>query len=230
MQYAYLFAGALMLSVWIFLFVRRKDLRKEMLTMSILACPLLLADFFFVPVYWQPITLFGIPFGIEGLIYTFCLGGITAVLYSEVSHRTPHHIHAWHKKGAVIILALTLVVFLSLLAMNASNPMIALYVALLLGLALMLYVRKDLIRGTLIGGICFGLLYFVVIKLWLFTFPEAGEWFFFNGIPEARVFGVPLWELLFGVIFAAYWGNVYQILFGYKLVKTPHKKTPAKRP
>jgi hypothetical protein len=229
MQYAYLVAGILFLSIWIFLFVRRKDLHREMLTMSLMAAPLAFADFFFVPKYWQPVILFHIPVGFEGVLYSFCLGGITAVLYSELAHRTPRHIHKWHKEGSAIVLALTFIIFLVLLSIGAPNPMIAMYVALLAGIAIILYLRKDLLRGTVIGGLCFGVLYFILIRVWITIFPNAGDWFVFQGLPVAHVFGVPLWELLFGVIFAAYWGNVYELIFGYRLVAQAKKRNRQKK-
>jgi hypothetical protein len=225
MQYAYLVAGLLFLSIWIFLFVRRKDLHREMLTMSLMAAPLAFADLFFVPKYWQPVILFGFhSVGFEAILYSFCLGGIAAVLYEEVAHRTPKHIHKWHKHGSVVVLVLTFIIFLALLAAGAPNPMIAMYVALLVGIAVILYLRKDLLRGTVVGGLCFGILYFILIRVWITIYPSAADWFVFQGLPPAHIFGVPFWELLFGTIFAAYWGNVYELIFGYRLVARAKKK------
>lgn len=213
-----------MLAVWTILFVRRKDLRREMLVMSTLAAPLGLFDFWAVPLYWQPVTLFDLPIGIEGILYSFCLGGITAVLYSEVACKTPQHIHKWHKSVALVMFTVTLVILLVLAIGRVANPAVILYAALLSGLGIALYFRKGLVRGTLIGALCFGLLYFIILKTWITLFPGAVDWFLFQGLPRVYVWGVPLWELLFGIIFAAYWGNVYELLFGYRLVKSKSKK------
>lgn len=225
MHYAYLGASVIILTLWLILFNHRKDLHREMLIMSALAAPLGLFDVWFVSSYWQPITLFNVPVGIEGIVYSFSIGGIAAVLYPELAHRTPRHIHNWHKLSSAFVLLLTLVVFLLLKDANVPNPMVALYVALLAGIALLLYLRKDLVRGTIIGGLAFGVIYFCLIKLWITIFPGAQSWFLLEGLPKAYILGVPCWEVLFGIMFAAYWGNVYEALFGYRLVAQRHTTT-----
>lgn len=225
MQYAYLVASLIIFTVWLALFHHRRDLRKEMLVMSLLAAPLGLFDFWFVPSYWQPITLFHLPVGLEGILYSFSIGGIAAVLYGEIARRTPRHIHNWHRRSSAFVLLLTLVVFLVLKNASVPNPMIALYVALLVGIAAILYLRKDLVRGTLIGGLAFGALYFCLIRLWITIFPAAKAWFLLEGLPKTYILGVPFWEVLFGIIFAAYWGNMYELLFGYRLVAQRQRAT-----
>ncbi|TAL14416.1 hypothetical protein EPN95_03085 [Patescibacteria group bacterium] len=223
MQFAYISAAIIFLAVWIILFLYRKDLHREMLTMSLFAVPLGLFDFWAVPLYWQPVTLFNIPIGIEGLIYSFCLGGITSVIYAEVAHKRLQHIHKWHKSAALIVFLATAIMFLPLAIGKVANPVIILYVSLLTGLGVALYLRKDLVRSTIIGGLCFGILYFLLLRFWLSLYPSAANWFVFQGLPQTRILGVPLWELLFGTVFAAYWGNVYELLFGYRLIRRAHK-------
>jgi hypothetical protein len=224
MQYAYLAAGLIMLTAWTVLFIHRKDLRREMLIMSALAAPLGLFDFFAVPLYWQPVTMFGSLYNIENILYTFSLGGITAVLYSEVARKAPRHMHTWHKTASLIVFSITLAVLVLFASLQIFNPAIVLYIALLCGLGAILYFRKDLVRGTVVGALCFGILYFIVLKLWMTLFPDTVTWFVFEGMPKLYVWGVPLWELTFGIIFAAYWGNVYELLFGYRLVNRSRKK------
>lgn len=221
MQYAYLAAGIIMLILWLILFIRRADLRREMLIMSAIAAPLGLFDFIAVPLYWQPVTMFGSLYNIENILYTFCLGGITAVLYSEVARKVPRHLHTWHKSAALVVGVVTLVVLIIFTILKIFNPAVVLYIALLSGLAVSIYVRKDLVRGTIVGALCFGLVYFIALKIWMTIFPYTTTWFVFEGMPKAYLLGVPLWELVFGIIFAAYWGNIYEIFFGYRLVKQP---------
>jgi hypothetical protein len=228
MHFAYLVAAIIFLITWTVLFIYRKDLRREMIIMSLLATPLGLFDLWAVPLYWNPTTLFNIPVGIEGVMYSFSLGGITAVLYAEVFHKKLRHIHKWHKSAALIVFAVTLVIFLLLAIAKAATPVVILYVTLLVGLGVALYLRKDLVRSTIIGALCFGVLYFVLVKVWLTLYPGAADWFVFHSLPSVRLWGVPLWELLFGTIFAAYWGNIYELLFGYRLVARSKKKKSAK--
>ena len=96
MQYAYLGSNVITLTFWFLLFWVRKDLRKMMLTMSIMALPLAFFDLMFVPSYWNPVTLFHIPIGIEGFLFAFSVGGIASVLYAELTQHKPQRIHDWH--------------------------------------------------------------------------------------------------------------------------------------
>lgn len=224
MQFAYLVAAFMFLAAWTALFIFRKDLHREMLTMSLLAVPLGLFDLWAVPLYWEPVILFDIPVGIEGLMYSFSLGGIAAVLYAEVAHKKLQRVHKWHKSAALIVFAVTFAIFLSLALAKAATPVIILYITLLSGLGVSLFFRKDLVRSTIIGALSFAVLYFILIKVWVSLYPAAVDWFIFDGLPPLRLFGVPLWELLFGTIFAAYWGNLYELLFGYRLVGRAKKK------
>jgi len=229
MQYAYLTAGLMMLCVWITLFILRKDLRREMIIMSLIAAPLGLFDFIAVPLYWEPVTMFGSLYNIENILYTFSLGGISAVLYTEVARKAPRHMHTWHKSAALIVGAVTIAVLVTFVLQGRFNPAVVLYLGLLSGLAVSLYLRPDLVRGTIIGALCFGVIYFTALKIWMTIFPGAVEWFAFVGMPQIYVWGIPLWELTFGIIFAAYWGNIYEILFGYRLVNLPVKRKKAQQ-
>lgn len=229
MHIAYLTAGLILLTVWLVLFNQRKDLHKEMVTMSLLATPLGLFDFWFVPKYWKPTTLLHLPVGLEGIIYSFCIGGITAVLFAELSQKRLRHVHKWHKVGSLFVLAITVLVFLVLNYGGAPNPMIALYIGLLAGIACTLYLRKDLVRPTLVGALAFGVLYLCLLKLWISMFPDVKTWFMLQGLPKTFIFGVPLWEALFGLIFAAYWGNLYELLFSYSFSPNTKKRPRAAR-
>lgn len=229
MHYAYLTAGLIMLSIWTLLFALRKDLRREMVTMSLIAAPLGLFDFIAVPLYWEPVTMFGSLYNIENILYTFSLGGITAVLYTEVARKAPRHMHKWHKSAALVVGAVTLGVLITFALQGHLNPAVVLYIALLSGLAVSIYLRPDLVRGTVIGALCFGVIYFTALKIWMTVFPGTVEWFAFVGMPQIYISGIPVWELTFGIIFAAYWGNIYEILFGYQLVNVPVKRAVARQ-
>ena len=144
--------------------------------MSILATPLALLDFFFVPSYWIPKTLFNIPIGIEGFVFSFEIGGIAAVVYPEFSKTIPVKIKNYHKPFTVAIIATTFALFLLLNKLNFSNVMINLYVVLLVGTALTIYIRKDLLKSAIDGALLFGGIYFLSLTLWLKIFPQAKEW------------------------------------------------------
>lgn len=216
---AYFGANIIELFFWLFFFFLRRDLRKEMLIMSLLATPLGLFDILFVPLYWQPVTFLHLPVGIEGLIYSFLTGGIAAIIYAEVAKKVPTKIHRYHKHFAFLAILLVPVLLFTLRAFQATNVIIDLGIALLCGDAIIFYLRKDLVKSSLVGGIAFGCMYFILLNIWLTIFPEAKDWFRFVGLPRLFIFNAPLYELLFGILFASYCGNLYEFLFGYKFMK-----------
>jgi len=205
---------------WIILFLLRRDLRKEILIMSLLAMPAGLLDVFFVPNYWIPITLFGLPVGIEGLIFSFEIGGIAAVLYTEITKQIPVRINGYHKHASLILVFVLIAIIFFVLINHVTNTMLALYTTLITGTAITLFLRKDLLKSAIEGALAFGLIYFILFFIELIFFPSVKSWFTLNGLPKMFILNVPVWEILFAVIFAAYWGNLYELIFGYKYRKT----------
>jgi hypothetical protein len=221
---AYLFENIIGAIPWILLFILRKNLRKEMIIMSLIAAPFAMLDLFFVPNYWKPITLYGLPIGIEGLIFSFEIGGIAAVIYSEITKQIPVKINGYHKHASLaLVFVLAAIIFLALVNHIAST-MLALYAALIAGTAITLFMRKDLLKSAIEGALAFGLIYFIMFTIELTFFPNVKSWFTLNGLPKIYIFNVPVWEILFAVTFAAYWGNLYEIIFGYKYKKSFKKK------
>ena len=83
--YFYLCGTIVYVLVWLVLFLKRPDLRKEMLVMSVLfgigalvTAKLYLAD------WWRPATVTGTAVGIEDFLFGFSAAGIAAVCYEEL--------------------------------------------------------------------------------------------------------------------------------------------------
>lgn len=217
---AFAFADLIAIIIWSLFFASQKRLRQQMLLMSLLASPLAVFDLFFVPAYWQPVTFLNLPIGVEGFIYSFCAGGIAAVGYCSLTKHIPKKIKHYHRQFALLAVISILPLFLLLNTIGTPNVMISLYIALLFGVALTIFFRKDLFPSALLGGLIFGTIYFVSLILWLTLFPQAKNWFTVRGLSKTFLFNAPLWEVLFGFFFGAYWGNLYELLFGYKFQKT----------
>jgi len=231
MQYAYLGSNVISITVWLGLYWLRKDLRRMMLVMSVCALPLALFDLVFVPAYWRPVTLFHIPIGIEGFLFSFSVGGIASTLYAELSRRAPRHIRGWRisAKRTLLVPLCTFVVFAAIYTLGVPSPEIAAYAAIVAGIALTIYLRPDLSFSIICGSISFGVVYFICLKLWTLLFPGVQSWFTFQGIPRLFVWGVPGWEALFGFLFGAFWSNLYEVSFGYKLVPQLTRKNRSKK-
>lgn len=216
----YLIADILILIVWLILFTRRKDLRKEMLIMSLLALPLAFFDLLYVPNYWIPKTLFNIPIGIEGFIFSFLLGGIAAVVYAEVAHEKLIKIAKYHKHMSVFVLLLIIPVAFIFSYFYPINIAVSMYFAMLIGISVTLFLRKDLVKSTLKGSLVFGALYASLLIFWSSLFPDTKDWFTTSNLPKIYILNASIYEIIFGFIFGAYWGNLYELFFGYKFKKS----------
>lgn len=81
-------------------------------------------------------------------------------------------------------------------------------------------IRPDLVKTLLFSGLYFGLLYFLILSVWLMIFPQAQEWWNFKIYGGITVLNVPLGEVLFGFLFAGFWGTLYEFIFGIPAKQT----------
>jgi len=215
----YLFACLIACIPWIIFFIFRKDLRREMLIMSFLAAPLGLFDFLYVPTYWIPQTYLNLPVGIEGIIFSFLIGGIASVSFAEMTHKKIQKINKYHIHVSVFLFALVLPLVMLINYFSFFNIAIAMYIALLTGIALIILVRRDLLKASIFGGFNFGIIYSISFILWINLFPAGKDWFVLDGLPKIYLLSAPIYELIFAFLFGAYWGILYELIFGYRFKK-----------
>ncbi|MDO8575344.1 MAG: lycopene cyclase domain-containing protein [bacterium] len=220
-EYAYLVGCLILFVSWLFIYIKRKDLRSEILWASTLGLPFGLVDYFLVPYYWYPESLFGLirnyGVGIESFLFFFLMAGIASVIYEFVEHKgtkknKEKHIHI-HAFPIVISLA----VFVSLLIIF---PHLAIYSYILsasLGCFLTILIRPDLAKQVITTGFIFVLFYTVVFLFVILIFPGWVEnsynikslWGIFT------LGGVPLEEVLASFFAGAFWSTIYEYTKGY---------------
>lgn len=172
--------------------------------------------FIYVPTYWIPQTFFNLPVGIEGVIFSFLIGGIAAVSYAEFSHKKLVKISKFHKHFSVLVFALVLPLVLIIQYLYSLTISLSMFIALLIGIGLITYVRKDLFKSIVVGGLIFGLIYSVSLIIWINIFPSAKDWFILDGLPKIYFINAPIYEIIFAFLFGAYWGSLYELIFGYR--------------
>ncbi len=223
-QYAYLIGNLFFMLVWLILFLHRKDLRKEMLTMSSLITPLGITDMLFYKDYWRPeFTIdLGFNFGFESLLFCFFIGGITAVIYEEMfgkkySHRhdTKRPKHLFAITGTAIFMLYFGVTLLSINSIYVSS-----FIMLLAGLAI-IFIRHDLAKEALMSGVLVGLLMFIFYFFYfLIIFPDIiQKWWLLNNLSGILLYGVPVEELLWGFCWGFVAGPIYEFILGLKTKK-----------
>ena len=129
-----------------------------MLVVSFWTSLLGLTEPLFVPIYWNPPSLFDLAsrtgFDIESLIFSFGIGGLAVVLYerifrsrhtavSALEHHSPRHrFHIWTLLSAPAILIILLI------ATNL-NPLHSAIIAMIVGGLATWYCRPDLKKKCL---------------------------------------------------------------------------------
>ena len=224
-QYAYLLGNLLILfPLWLFLFLHRKDLRKEILIVSLLigiGGPL--SELWYLRDYWRPETFNGWPIGIEDFLFGFFIGGIASSIYEEIFGK--HHSKRVNRKHhwswfiipvvALSVFVLNLLIFV--FGVNSIYASISIFIALTL---LILYFRHDLLVDSLMSGLLVGAIMFFGYLIFLTIFPEAiHQWWILQNISGILILGVPIEELLWAFGWGMVGGPMYEFFAGLKFRK-----------
>jgi len=225
-KYAYLVGNLLLsLPIWLFLFIRRRDLRREMLIVSLItgiAGPI--SELWYLKDYWRPELFTGWPIGIEDFIFGFCVGGISSVIYEEFfgrhySNRLNREYH-WHW-FLIPMIALFIFVFNTLFYVFKINSIYVSVITFLVLALIITYFRRDLVVDSLMSGILTGLAMFLSYLVFLSIFPEAvHKWWLLNNISGIFIHGIPIEELMWAFGWGMVGGPVYEFFAGLKFKKT----------
>lgn len=224
---AWLVFSLMFLFVWLFIFILNKKSRKEMLWASVFTMPFGLTEPLFVPLYWNPPSLFDLAaktgFDIESLIFSFAIGGIGAVLYemiSKVKHikMSKEEIHNKRHKWHLFTLFLPIFVFGALFFLTSLNPIYSAAIAMFGGGISALYCRPDLKNKIFIGGFVFLALYFIFFFILISSYPGiVRDVWNLGAISGVLIFGIPIEELIFAITFGMLWSSYYEHIKWYKL-------------
>lgn len=220
MRYVWLVWASAFLVPWVLLYWRFPVHRRAMRWASLFTMPFGLTEPLFVPVYWNPPSLFDLAqrtgFDLESLIFCFGIGGVAAVLVNVVTGRGTgrvpvgeqnHPRHTFHRW--VLVAPFLLFVLLLPLGWNPIYPGI---LAMFAGALLNAWCRPDLWWRSVLGGMVF-LIYYGVFLTGLEVTAPAGYiatvWNL-DALSGWVLAFMPVEELLFAVGFGAYWAGVYE--------------------
>ncbi|OGY67929.1 MAG: hypothetical protein A3I24_02060, partial [Candidatus Harrisonbacteria bacterium RIFCSPLOWO2_02_FULL_41_13b] len=172
--YAYLVGDAIFIVIWLVLFFARKDLRREMLIMSVIGSFFSPLALIFLPDYWYPDHILGnYHLGIEDYLFAFAIAGIGSVIYEAVFGKihTLYECRKCGQKDLLIIVLAAVAILLVLTFVFNLNSIYSNYVAFLaIFLFIMLY-RRDLLWQSLISGFMVGFLMFFFYQVWVAVYP-----------------------------------------------------------
>lgn len=221
-SYSYFLGDCIFFIIWLILFLKRKDLRKKILTMSVLVAPLgPLSEFFYLRDYWHPELLFGARIGIEDILFAFFVGGISSVIYEEIFGKrfTRRHLPG-HRKTMFSLAIFGLFWMVLGVVVFGYNSIYVSTLGFILIALVMLAFRHDLIKTALFSGFLMGCLMFVFYLSFLSIFPEAvKQWWLIKNISGILVLGIPLEELMWGFGWGMIAGPAYEFIHGDGLAK-----------
>ena len=219
-RYAYITGCLILFLFWLFIFLKRKDLRREMLWASFWGMPFGFIDFFLVPTYWNPDSLFDLikkyGVGIESFIFLFAIAGIASVIYEFLRKKKPVKLahggrpHFW----------LLFFIPLAYVAMSISFPSKAIYNLMIVGatgVIVTTYLRRDLWKQIFASAFILSFLYFGIFVLVNLIFEGLVEHSYnLKNTWGILVLGIPLEEI--GVVFfaGAFWSTIYEYTKAYR--------------
>ncbi len=219
-QYAYI-TGCLILSlIWIFIFLKRKSLRQEMLSASLWGMPFGFVDYFLVPTYWNPDSIFGLikkyGVGIESFIFLFLMAGIVSVIYEFLrKEKLVKLTRRGHSHLFLIIL-----IPLAYIVMSILFPFKAIYNLMIvsaIGAIITAYLRKDLRKKIFASAFIFSFLYleiFILVNSLFKGFIEHS--YNLKNTWGILVIGIPLEEIGVAFFAGAFWSTIYEYTKSYR--------------
>jgi len=222
-QYAFMLGNLLFLIVWIILFLIRRDLRKEMLTMSLIVAPMgPISEFFYLRDYWHPEFFNGALRSVEELLFGFAIGGITAIIYEVLFDKKylKKNLKSRSKWLFVVgIFGITCVMIAGNIILGLNSLYVSIVAFLIIGISILI-VRRDLLKEAIFSGLFVSLLMLMFYFIWARIFPGIiQEWWLLKNISGIIIFGAPLEELMWGFSWGFATGPAYTFINRLKFKK-----------
>lgn len=212
-KYAYLVATLLFFIPWTFLIIKRKDLRKEIITMGILFAFMSLATAYFWTLdWWKPITITGTRIGIEDFILGIGNGGVAAVMYEWVFKKTLYKSRSKpHNVGTVVLILFSFLIIVTLIYYFRLTSFFACITALIIASAILMFLRRDLLVSSFTNGLLTVALvlpvYYILI---LFSPGIVDRTYFKDTLSGIRLTGIPIEEIIFYFCFGFFAAPLYE--------------------
>lgn len=195
-QYAYLLGNLLLLGpFWLLLFILRKDLRKEILVVSVVIGFIgPLSELLYIRDYWRPELFNGWRIGIEDFLFGFFAGGSMSVVYEEVFRKKidqrKNKRHRWSLFLVPLFILHILFVIIPTYRFNINSIYSSIVTFIFIALIIWCF-RKDLVIDSLASGTLSALL---MLGLYL-SIPPDFSWNY-STLVDARKYQreIDLWH------------------------------------
>ena len=220
-QYAYLILTALLFPIWAFLYLSKKEGRREVIIISFLfGIGGILSELVYVKDWWKPLTITNTLIGMEDFLFGFFIAGIASIIYSRVFHKKIKRENTLFLKFKYKYIAIFFVILFFGSFFILKNSFYASLLAFIFGISVIWIKRKDLIFNSIVSGILtliIGIIVYFIMNFFLFGFIEQfwylnGEWY------SALLFGIPMREYIWYLLAGMFIGPLYEYMMGRKLI------------
>lgn len=209
LEFTYTLLAAALTGLWLILYVLNSNGRKAQVRMGLLFLLFLPLELIYVHDYWHPVAHFAVHafggyVGIEDIFFGFSFGGMIAGLVEIFDKSYLQRNWFW-----VTFEVLGVYLISIFLWMVSVNSIFATSAAALLVVLLSSFLKAQLARRAMIGALCATVILFVVYAGGFFVSSNTESvlqsiWFLYGTPFGARLLGVPITELLWGVSFGAF--------------------------
>jgi len=225
-QYSYIMLDGLFLVGWLALFWWRKNVRKQMLAISVVfGIFSFFAESLAYTDWWKPLTITGNIPGIESFLFGFTVGGFASVIYEEIFKkkikvRKLNKIKIDRRNLHISrIASFLLIVFLASQKVFGISTIIA---TILCSVPIIIFIyikRKDLIVDSIFSGLLVTLTaIFVYFIISLITPGWIDAFWLFQVFPKILIFGLPIEEIITYFLIGALFGPLYEYWQEGKLI------------
>jgi len=218
-KYTYLIFNAIFFLIWLIIFLWRKDIRKEMLIISLIfGFAGIASEFIYTQDWWMPLTITNTLVGIEDFLIGFFIGGVGAVIYEEISKKRLKNKKSTQRRlerikyRILITLGSSAILFFGSFYLLKINSFYASLVAFIIPTLFIWFKRNDLIINSLLSGLVLliiGTLIYMTLHLIQPGF--IGEfWFLEKSWYTILFLGVPLAEYIWYFFAGAYIAPLYE--------------------
>jgi len=224
-QYAGLVYITILFFIWLIIFFKRKDLRKEMLLISFFTGILGPISEFFYKDYWKPEYAFRYLPMLEDYLFGFFIGGISAVIYTAIFSKRLIK----KQKGILywpmlflIFTGLSILIILNLIL--EINSIYASFIAFIIVISIIWWRRPDLIKNSIYSGLFLAIMSIILYLFYLKLYPNIiQDWWLLHNISGILIFGIPIEEPIWFFLWGMIGGPLYEFWQKYGLkVKISH--------
>ncbi len=231
MHYVWLIWSSLLLLIWVlvYLSLKNKESKRKMFIMSLWTSLLGFTEPLFVPLYWNPPSLFNLAqntgFDIESFLFAFGIGGIVVIIYDKFFHGKQQVLsmkekHNSHHKYHLLALFSAPIIFFLLIFFAHINPIYSAFIALMCGGFATWYCRPDLKKKMFTSAFLFLIFYFLYFSTLNLVYPGYVEQVWnFSTISGIIILGVPLEELMFAFGIGFFWSSIYEHITWHKIMR-----------